>query len=77
MNANQDTFFGQAGFVSVGIARDGKGLAKAWCKDSRRRVTKNWDDLLHPRWKGKLGMDDEEYFWYAGMLADAGARLFC
>jgi iron(III) transport system substrate-binding protein len=29
---------------------------------------RNWDDLLHPRWKGKLGMDDEEYFWHAGML---------
>ena len=29
---------------------------------------KNWEDLLNPRWKGKLGMDDEEYFWYAGML---------
>jgi iron(III) transport system substrate-binding protein len=31
-------------------------------------VPKNWEDLLNPRWKGKLGMDDEEYFWYAGML---------
>jgi iron(III) transport system substrate-binding protein len=29
---------------------------------------RNWEDLLNPRWKGKLGMDDEEYFWYAGML---------
>jgi iron(III) transport system substrate-binding protein len=33
---------------------------------------KNWDDLLHPRWKGKLGMDDEEYFWHAGMLKHWG-----
>jgi iron(III) transport system substrate-binding protein len=33
---------------------------------------KNWDDLLHPRWKGKLGMDDEEYFWHAGMLQHWG-----
>jgi len=29
---------------------------------------RNWDDLLNPRWKGQLGMDDEEYFWHAGML---------
>jgi iron(III) transport system substrate-binding protein len=29
---------------------------------------RNWDDLLHPRWANKLGMDDEEYFWHAGML---------
>ncbi len=33
---------------------------------------RNWDDLLHPRWKGKLGMDDEEYFWHAGMLKHWG-----
>jgi iron(III) transport system substrate-binding protein len=29
---------------------------------------KDWPDLLNPRWKGKLAMEDEEYFWYAGML---------
>jgi iron(III) transport system substrate-binding protein len=29
---------------------------------------KDWPDLVHPRWKGKLAMEDEEYFWYAGML---------
>jgi iron(III) transport system substrate-binding protein len=35
---------------------------------SKADAPKNWDDLLHLRWKGKLGMDDEEYFWHAGML---------
>ncbi len=35
---------------------------------SKADAPKNWEDLLHPRWKGKLGMDDEEYFWHAGML---------
>ena len=34
---------------------------------------KNWEDLLNPRWKGKLGMDDEEYFWYAGS-SNIGAK---
>ena len=29
---------------------------------------KDWGDLLSPRWKGKLAMDNEEYFWHAGML---------
>lgn len=29
---------------------------------------RSWEDLLNPRWKGKLAMDDEEYFWHAGML---------
>ncbi|MGH7825560.1 MAG: ABC transporter substrate-binding protein [Candidatus Binatia bacterium] len=32
------------------------------------QAPKNWEDLLSPRWKGKLGIDDEEYFWYAGMI---------
>jgi iron(III) transport system substrate-binding protein len=38
-----------------------------------QEAPKNWEDLLHPRWKDKLGMDDEEYFWYAGMLKHWGA----
>ena len=35
---------------------------------AKGEAPRNWDDLLNPRWKGKLGMDDEEYFWHAGML---------
>ncbi len=33
---------------------------------------KTWEDLLNPRWKGKLAIDNEEYFWYAGMLKHWG-----
>ena len=29
---------------------------------------KDWEDLLNPRWKGKLAIDDQDYYWYAGML---------
>ncbi|HUK40780.1 MAG TPA: extracellular solute-binding protein, partial [Candidatus Acidoferrales bacterium] len=29
---------------------------------------KDWPDLLNPRWKGKLALDDQDYYWYAGML---------
>jgi iron(III) transport system substrate-binding protein len=39
---------------------------------AKNDAPKNWEDLLNPRWKGKLGMDDEEYFWYAGMLKHWG-----
>jgi iron(III) transport system substrate-binding protein len=35
---------------------------------SKGDAPKNWQDLLNPRWKGQIGMDKEEYFWYAGML---------
>jgi iron(III) transport system substrate-binding protein len=39
---------------------------------SKADIPNNWEDLLHPRWKGKLGIDNEEYFWYAGMLKHLG-----
>jgi len=29
---------------------------------------KRYEDLLLPRWKGKLGMDTEEYYWFGSML---------
>jgi iron(III) transport system substrate-binding protein len=35
---------------------------------SKTDAPKNWEDLLNPRWKGKIAMDNEEYFWHAGML---------
>jgi iron(III) transport system substrate-binding protein len=34
----------------------------------KTEAPKNWEDLLNPRWKGKMAMDNEEYFWHAGML---------
>lgn len=39
---------------------------------AKAEAPKDWEDLLSPRWKGKLGMDNEEYFWYAGMLKHWG-----
>ncbi len=39
---------------------------------SKNEAPKNWADLLNPLWKGKLGIDNEEYFWYAGMLKHWG-----
>ena len=29
---------------------------------------KDWHDLVHPKWKGKIGMDQEEYEWYAATM---------
>jgi len=31
-------------------------------------VPRDWSDLLQPRWKGKLAIDENEAEWYASML---------
>ncbi len=33
---------------------------------------KRYEDLLLPRWKGKLGMETEEYYWFGSMLEIMG-----
>jgi ABC-type Fe3+ transport system substrate-binding protein len=35
-------------------------------------VPKSYDDLLHPRWKGQLGWDMEEYFLFGALLKARG-----
>ncbi len=35
---------------------------------SPKDAPKNWDDFVNPKWKGKIGMDQEEYEWYAGTI---------
>ena len=35
-------------------------------------VPRSFEDLLHPRWKGRLVMDREEYDIYAGMIGVLG-----
>ncbi len=34
----------------------------------QKDAPKNWDDFLDPKWKGKIGMDQEEYEWYAATI---------
>jgi len=41
---------------------------------AKTEAPKNWGDLLNPRWKGKMVMDNEEYFWHAGMLQYWGEK---
>jgi len=33
----------------------------------KEHAPKSWDDLLDPRWKGKIAMDEEMYSWYAAV----------
>jgi ABC-type Fe3+ transport system substrate-binding protein len=35
-------------------------------------VPKTWEDLAHPKWKGKLGIEQEDADWLAGQFAELG-----
>ena len=35
-------------------------------------LPKTWDDLLHPRWKGRLGIEAEDQDWLAGVFSEFG-----
>jgi iron(III) transport system substrate-binding protein len=35
-------------------------------------LPKTWEDLLHPRWKGRLGIEAEDQDWLAGTCAELG-----
>ena len=43
-------------------------------------LPKTYQDLLNPKWKGKLGIEAEDADWFAGVIADlgeeAGLKLF-
>lgn len=38
----------------------------------KEELPKAWDDLLNPRWKGRLGIEAEDQDWLAGVIAELG-----
>ncbi|HWP59583.1 MAG TPA: extracellular solute-binding protein [Candidatus Acidoferrales bacterium] len=36
------------------------------------QAPKNWEDLLDPKWKGKIAMDEEMYSWYGALTQKWG-----
>ncbi len=38
----------------------------------KEELPKTWEDLLHPKWKGKLGIEQEDSDWLAGVFSDIG-----
>ena len=38
----------------------------------KEELPKTWDDLLHPRWKGRLGIEAEDQDWMAGIFSEIG-----
>jgi iron(III) transport system substrate-binding protein len=39
---------------------------------AEKEAPKRWEDLLDPKWKGKISIDQEEYPWYATLVAAWG-----
>jgi iron(III) transport system substrate-binding protein len=39
---------------------------------ARADAPKSYDDLLNPKWKGRMGLDDKQYIWYDGLLKVMG-----
>ena len=38
----------------------------------KEELPKTWEDLVNPRWKGKLGIEQEDTDWLAGVFSDIG-----
>jgi iron(III) transport system substrate-binding protein len=38
----------------------------------KEELPKTWEDLADPKWKGKLGIEQEDTDWLAGVCADIG-----
>ena len=41
-------------------------------KVKKAELPKTWEDLANPRWKGRLGIEQEDSDWLAGIFADIG-----
>lgn len=38
----------------------------------KEELPKTWEELAHPRWKGRLGIEQEDADWLGGQLAELG-----
>ena len=38
----------------------------------QEELPKKWEDLLHPRWKGRLGIEAEDQDWLSGVCSELG-----
>ena len=41
----------------------------------KQDLPKTWEDLFDPKWKGKLGIEQEDADWLAGMLDEIGEAI--
>jgi iron(III) transport system substrate-binding protein len=64
----------------VGICIDIFTLGYNTQKVKKEDLPKTWADLLHPRWKGMLGVEAEDHAWFSYVLQalgeEKGSKLF-
>ncbi|HLN86424.1 MAG TPA: extracellular solute-binding protein, partial [Candidatus Limnocylindrales bacterium] len=41
---------------------------------SKSELPRSYDDLLDPKWKGKLGLEDAAYVWFVNMIKMKGEK---
>jgi iron(III) transport system substrate-binding protein len=41
---------------------------------AREQAPKSWEDLLDPKWKGKIALDEENFSWYGAMTQKWGKQ---
>ncbi len=41
---------------------------------AKNELPRSYDDLLNPKWKGKLGMEDAAYVWFVNLLKLKGEK---
>ena len=49
-------------------------FVQAWNTNlvKKEELPKTWEDLLNPRWKGRLGVEAEDQDWFSGVCAEIG-----
>ena len=49
-------------------------FVQAWNTNlvKKEELPKTWEDLLHPRWKGRLGIEAEDQDWLSGVCSEMG-----
>ena len=52
----------------ISIYMNAKGIGYNTRMVAAKDAPKTWQDLLDPKWKGKLLMDTGDFEWYANMM---------
>jgi iron(III) transport system substrate-binding protein len=64
---DKDGFYTSLYMAVHGLAYNPKLVAK-------NEVPRSYDDLLAPKWKGKLGLEDAAYVWFVNVLKIKGEK---